>query len=161
MIFLLQPRAVSKVGVFSRFILWLLFFYVLSVVRQAYARYLTVVSVLCTRTKCFRKKTSNDCVKYSVRLRCKLTARSMFFLLGVKGGLLFLITKKEKSPLKPRCSLSNKIVSGQACLQNRLKPKWFYNVLNKALARCRLVRQKGTLNPRGFENKESTFRTES
>jgi hypothetical protein len=24
----------------------------------------------------------------------------MFFLLGVKGGLLFLITKKEKSPLK-------------------------------------------------------------
>ena len=31
------------------------------------------------------------------------TARSMFFLLGVKGGLLFLITKKEKSTLKPRC----------------------------------------------------------
>ena len=24
----------------------------------------------------------------------------MFFLFGVKGGLLFLITKKEKSPLK-------------------------------------------------------------
>ena len=26
--------------------------------------------------------------------------KSMFFLFGVKGGLLFLITKKEKSPLK-------------------------------------------------------------
>jgi hypothetical protein len=49
----------------------------------------------------------------------------MFFLLGVKGGLLFLITKKEKSPLKPRCSLNNKIVLGQACLQaEALNPTW-------------------------------------
>jgi hypothetical protein len=55
----------------------------------------------------------------------------MFFLLGVKGGLLFLITKKEKSPLKPRCFLNNKIVSGRTCPQNRLKPKWFYNVLTQ------------------------------
>jgi hypothetical protein len=63
---ILQIRAVSE---FFRS----LFFYVYLAVRQAYARYLTVVSVLCTRTKCFRKKTSNDCVKYFVRLCCKLT----------------------------------------------------------------------------------------
>ena len=33
--------------------------------------------------------------------------------------------------LKPRCSLNNKKALGQACLQNRLKPKWFYNVLTQ------------------------------
>ena len=38
-----------------------------------------------------------------------------------------MITKKEKSPLKPRCSLNNKIVSGQALLA------------------------KGTLNPSGLK----------
>ena len=58
---ILQIRAVSE---FFRS----LFFYAYLAVRQAYARYLTVVSVLCTRTKCFRKKTSKDCVKYFVRL---------------------------------------------------------------------------------------------
>jgi hypothetical protein len=50
----------------------------------------------------------------------------MFFLLGVKGGFLFLITKKEKSPLKPRCSLNNKIVLMQALLaKETLKPSGF------------------------------------
>ena len=124
MIFLLQTRAVSKVGVFSRFILWLLFFYVLLAVRQEFTKWTNEVfpirkdqakrsrnapTVLWDISKArmnYRKAYARYLtnVKYSVRLRCKLTARSMFFLLGVKGGFLFLITKKEKSPLKPRCS---------------------------------------------------------
>ncbi len=100
--------------------------------RKAYARYLTNV-------------------KYSVRSRCELTARSMFFLFGVKGGLLFLITKKEKSPLKPRCSLNNKNALGRTCPQNRLKPKWFYKVLNpKRFFRAGLP-AKGTLNLSGLK----------
>jgi hypothetical protein len=75
----------------------------------------------------------------------------MFFLFGVKGAFLFLITKKEKYPLKLRCSQNNKTALGQACLKNRLKPKWFYKALNKALSQCRLCRQKGTLNPSRFK----------
>ena len=37
-IYILRTRAVSEFGVFSHFILWLLFFYAYLAVRQAYAR---------------------------------------------------------------------------------------------------------------------------
>ena len=44
----------------------------------------------------------------------------MFFLFGVKGVFLFLITKKEKYPLKPRCSLNNKNALCKLCLRKEL-----------------------------------------
>jgi hypothetical protein len=67
----------------------------------------------------------------------------MFFLFGVKGGLLFLITKKEKSPLKLRCSLNNKNALGQALLaKGTLNPSRFKKALNpKTTTTRRLCRQ--------------------
>ena len=76
-------------------------------------------------------KTSFACSMLSVDSKCLTTFHevkkvrmnykclSMFFLFGVKGGLLFLITKKEKSPLKPRCSLNNKNASMSAMPTNK------------------------------------------
>ena len=81
-------------------------------------------------------KTSFACSMLSVDSKCLTTFHevkkvrmnykclSMFFLFGVKGGLLFLITKKEKSPLKPRCSLNNKKALGRLGRERNLKPKW-------------------------------------
>ena len=57
-----------------------------------------------------------------VQLACKLFIlskwKSMFFLFRVKGIFLFLITKKEKYPLKPHCSLNNNNVLSPACSAN-------------------------------------------
>ena len=78
----------------------------------------------------------------------------MFFLFGVKGGLLFLITKKEKSPLKTslfseqqkrfRADLSAEPIKTKMVLKS-FEPKTIFNA-------C-LRQAKGALNPSGFIKK--------
>jgi hypothetical protein len=73
----------------------------------------------------------------------------MFFLLGVKGGLLFLITKKEKSPLKTSLFhlVFTDVNTSFVCVANS-------PLFSEQQKRFRAgLPAKGTLNPSGFIKK--------
>ena len=69
----------------------------------------------------------------------------MFFLFGVKGGLLFLITKKEKSPLKTSLFFEQQKRFREGLPAEPIKTKMVLKSFEpKTIFECRLVRQNVT-----------------